>query len=190
MRGQARSPERRRFLRRSAALGLALCLDAARAQQIDPREQRPTSGDRLVAADANHAPPKPLRVEDVLIDAKKPLVALPYDLASATVRDGAKLNRLLLLRLTEDTAPGAKGVVAFSAVCTHEACPVSEWIADEQRLLCPCHFSKFDVGAGGSVTDGPAPRGLPQLPLRLEANGELVVDGGFSAQPGVRRSSI
>lgn len=186
---KARSPARRRFLRRSAALGLALCLDEVRAQEIDPREQRPTSGDRLVPADATGSPPKPLRVEDVLIDATKPLAALPYDLASATVRDGSKLNRLLLIRLSEDAAPAAKGIVAFSAVCTHEACSVSGWIAAEQRLLCPCHFSKFDVRAGGSVTDGPAPRGLPQLPLRLEANGELVVDGGFSAQPGVRRSS-
>ena len=187
MRGQPRSPDRRHFLRRSAALGVTLCIADAQAQD-DPREQRPTAGDRLVLADGTGAP-APLRVGDVLADAKKPIVAVPYDVAGNTVRDGSKLNRLLLLRLAEDASPATQGVVAFSAICTHEACAVSEWSAAEQRLLCPCHFSKFDVRDGGSVVEGPAPRNLPHLPLRLEAGGELVVDGGFSAQPGVRRSA-
>ena len=106
----------------------------------------------------------------------------PYDVVGHVVRDGSKLNRVLLIRLPES-------VVAFSAICTHEACSVSQWLPAEQRLLCPCHFSKYDVRDGGAVAEGPAPRNLPSLPLRIEGNGELVVDGGFSAQPGVRRNA-
>jgi Rieske Fe-S protein len=184
MRGQPRSPQRRTFLCRFAALGLALGgalrLDEVVAQD-DPREQRPTAGDRLVRADSD-APPVPLRADDVIADETKPLVAVPYDVASGVVRDGSKLNRVLLVRLSDR-------VVAFSAICTHEACPVSEWLPAEQHLLCPCHFSKYDVRDGGAVVEGPAPRNLPSLPLRLGPNGELIVDGGFSAQPGVRRSA-
>lgn len=183
MGGQARSPERRAFLRRSAAAGLTWCLHPVHAQEgTDPREQRPTAGDRLVRADADSSPPVPLRADDVMADAKQPLVAVPYDVANRVVRDGSKLNRVLLIRLPD-------GVVAFSAICTHEACSVSEWLPAEQRLLCPCHFSKYDVRDAGAVVEGPAPRNLPGLPLRLEGNGELVVDGGFTAQPGVRRSA-
>lgn len=182
-----KSPERRRFLRQSAAAGLALCLDEVLAHDDDdPRDRRPTAGDRLVIADADGTP-SPLRAADVLADVGTPIVAVPYDVASATVRDGSKLNRVVVLRLSGDAAPSTKGVVAFSAICTHEACAVNSWNASEQRLLCPCHFSKFDVRDEGAVVEGPAPRNLPHLPLRLDAGDELVVDGGFSAQPGVRR---
>jgi nitrite reductase/ring-hydroxylating ferredoxin subunit len=181
MRGQPKSPQRRAFLCRSAALGLAVVRFGDVSAQDDPHEQRPTAGDRLVRADSD-AGSVPLKVDDVLPDAKKPLVAVPYDIASKTVRDGSKLNRVLLIRVDGE-------VVAFSAICTHEACSVSEWLPAEQHLLCPCHFSKYDVRDGGAVVEGPAPRNLPSLPLRHEPDGELVVDGGFSAQPGVRRTA-
>lgn len=188
------SPERRAFLRQTTAIGLGLGavlrIQDASAQD-DPREQRPTSGDRLVLADGP-SDRSPLKVDDIPLDAKKPVSVFPCDTASGAVRDGSKLNRLLLIRLAEGGEQGqkSKGVVAFSAVCTHEACSVSEWIPSEQCLLCPCHFSKFDVRDGGAVIEGPAPRSLPRVPLRLEgAHDELVVDGGFSAQPGVRRTA-
>lgn len=170
--------ERRTFLRRSAVVGLALCVEPAFAQE--QRDQRPTPGDRLVPAEGD---PRPLRLDDVSVGAAKPVVALPFDVATNTVRDGSKLNRVLLIRRSDTE------VAAFSAICTHEACAVSEWLAAEQCLLCPCHFSKFDVRDGGAVVEGPAPRGLPHLPLRIEADGVLVVDGAFSSQPGVRRGA-
>lgn len=183
-----RSPDRRRFLRDSAAAGLLLCLDDVGAQDDDPRERRAAAGDRLVRADADGAP-VPLRVSDVIADAAVPIVAVPYDVAGGRVRGESKLNRVVLLRLAADASPATQGVVAFSAICTHEACAISAWNASEQRLLCPCHFSKFDVHDGGAVVEGPAPRNLPHLPLRLADGDALVVDGPFSAQPGVRRSA-
>ena len=82
--------------------------------------------------------------------------------------------------------PGADGVLAYSAVCTHQGCEVSEWDANGGAMFCFCHFSKFDPLKAGAVTAGPAARALPWLPLKSE-NGELVVAGAFSSLPGVRK---
>lgn len=57
------------------------------------------------------------------------------------------------------TQPEAGDFKAFSAVCTHSGCLVSE-IADG-NISCPCHFSKFSI-SDGSVQGGPAPSPLPE----------------------------
>lgn len=175
----------------SATLGLGSVLRSAALLAQDASEQRPTVGDRLVDADPSRSR-TPIKAFDVPVDSK-PVFAVPYDATSGVVRDGSKLNGVLLIRLPPESlasapdSPDAQGVMAYSAVCTHEGCAVTEWVPVEQRLLCVCHFSKFDVLANGSVVEGPAPRALPRLPLRIE-NGELVVDGSFSSAPGARRS--
>jgi len=46
---------------------------------------------------------------------------------------------------------------AFSAVCTHEQCLVSQ--VRGTTLTCPCHGSTFST-VDGSVLGGPAPRPL------------------------------
>ncbi len=106
-----------------------------------------------------------------------------------TARDGSRLNKVMLIRLAEadlDAATKARaagGVLAFSAVCTHQACDVKTWLAKEQVAVCFCHSSKFKLLEGGAVSAGPATKALPTLPLKLEG-GQLVVAGGFSAAPG------
>jgi Rieske Fe-S protein len=50
-------------------------------------------------------------------------------------------------------------------------------------LYCECHQSKFDPRDQARVTDGPAPRNLPALPLRI-VGGRLEVAGPFTARPG------
>jgi len=50
------------------------------------------------------------------------------------IRDGSRLNEILLVKLApaeldEDTlAWAADGIVAFSAICTHAGCSVTEWV--------------------------------------------------------------
>jgi rieske iron-sulfur protein len=157
----------------------------------DAHDQRPTIGDRLVNA-ATEGAPTPLKVGDIP-ENSNPIVALPYDIASNTVRDGSRLNKLLLLRLpaesldAETRARAADGVFAYSATCTHQGCEVSQWLPADQALMCFCHFSKFDVRAAGSVTAGPAPSNLPYLSLRSEG-GELVIASAFNTKPGAKRS--
>jgi Rieske Fe-S protein len=108
---------------------------------------------------------------------------------ASVLKSGSRLNRILLVRLDpagllEPTrGRGAEGIVAYSAICTHTGCEVGAYLADEQQLYCECHQSKFDPRDQARVTDGPAPRNLPALPLRI-ADGRLVVAGPFTARPG------
>ena len=69
---------------------------------------------------------------------------------------------------------GATDITALSSTCTHLGCRVS-WNADDQTLKCPCHGGTFS--RDGQVVAGPPPRGLTQLPVRLNSTtGELEVE--------------
>jgi cytochrome b6-f complex iron-sulfur subunit len=60
--------------------------------------------------------------------------------------------------------------VAYSAVCTHQRCKVAY---QGGQLACPCHGSVFDPANGAEVVAGPAPRPLPEIPVKVEG-GEVV----------------
>ncbi|MDG4829512.1 Rieske (2Fe-2S) protein [Solwaraspora sp. WMMD1047] len=63
------------------------------------------------------------------------------------------------------TQPEPGTVRAFSSVCTHQGCAVSE-IADG-TINCTCHGSSFSVG-DGSVTGGPAGQPLPAVQITVD----------------------
>ena len=84
-----------------------------------------------------------------------------------------------------------EGIVAYSKICTHAGCavalyraPLSERTSAPPALVCPCHYSTFDVRRAAAVEFGPAGRPLPQLPLAIRADGVLVAGGGFSGPIG------
>ena len=120
-------------------------------------------------------------------EASEQITCYAMDPEGGVVRDGSRLNQVLLLRfepasLTPETrAASVDGVVAYSGICTHTGCDVSDWSPATEFLLCSCHESEFDPRDGADVISGPAPRRLPSLPLRLE-DGVLVAAGGFSAR--------
>lgn len=153
-------------------LGMLAVTGYAQAQD-DPATVRPKAGDLLVRD--GDADKKPLTSADIVADAK-PILAWALEPSSGTVRSGSRFNRVVIGRFGED-------VFAFTAICTHDGCDVTDWLADEHMLSCPCHFSKFDPKDGGRVKDGPAPRALPQLPLRV-VDGQLVVAGAFTSKVG------
>ncbi len=105
---------------------------------------------------------------------------------------GSAQSQTLLIRVPPDVlrldparadwAPG--GFVAFSKICTHAGCPVGLYRAQERQLICPCHQSTFDVVTGAQPVYGPAARPLPQLPIRMEADGTFVAVGDFSEPVG------
>ncbi len=55
------------------------------------------------------------------------------------------------------TQPAEGDVQAFTAVCPHQGCLVSEVVSNE--ILCPCHGSLFSAD-NGDVIRGPAVQGL------------------------------
>jgi len=75
-------------------------------------------------------------------------------------------------------------LVAYSKLCTHLACPVGLYQAQEGKLLCPCHQSTFDVPDHCRPVFGPATRSLPQLPLGVDQDGFVVAEGDFSGPVG------
>jgi Rieske Fe-S protein len=180
-------PARRTVLAGAAAAVLAwLTPTSSDAAQDDPARARPAIGDVLVRV--GDASLTPLTVADVPAGSK-PVMAWPMPSDHPTPRSASRLNRVLLVRLdasqvSEATrARAAEGVLAFSAVCTHTGCDVGDFLAEEQQLYCECHQSKFDPRDGAKVTDGPAPRPLPALPLRVD-DGRLVVAAPFTSRPG------
>ena len=65
------------------------------------------------------------------------------------------------------TQPTQGDIRAFSAICTHQGCPVSK--VTDGTIVCPCHGSMFSI-EDGSVQGGPAPSPLPKV--------EVTVKGG------------
>src|SRR5262249_51116969 len=64
--------------------------------------------------------------------------------------------------------------VAYKQRCTHLSCPVY-FAASRNRLECPCHNGAFDAKTG-NVLEGPPPRPLPRILLRIES-GAIFAEG-------------
>jgi Rieske Fe-S protein len=173
-------------LQAGIALGVDLGLCGQCFAQGEAASQRPKEGDLFVKVGDFTA--MPLRPADLLLAAKQTMV-WPMDPTDNTLRNGSRLNRVMLLRMDpeklspETKARATDGVVAYTAICTHAGCEVTEWVQEEQLLHCPCHESKFEPKDGAKVVDGPAPRMLPALPLKL-VEGKLAVAKPFTAPVG------
>ena len=169
---------------RAAATAVMTVGSLSLGSEVQAQTSKVSIGDLLVRnRDAANTPLEP---EDVV--AGLPLSGWAFDPSSRTLRGGLN-NRLVLVRLdVEQVSPEtrgqvAAGVMAYSAICTHSGCTVSDWDAGQHALVCPCHESAFDPYDGGAVIGGPAPRSLPWLGLGVN-DGLLVVTAVFSSAPG------
>jgi rieske iron-sulfur protein len=147
--------DRRKFLQAIALAILAtLSPQTATADDENPaNEMRPQTGDLFVSEDDEK---KIISPNDLWLN-QQPLEAFPYDPKNKIVRDGSRLNRVLLVKLDlktlgettrERAAPD--GIVAYSGICTHQGCPVTGWINDQgtQVMKCFCHNSEYDTAHG------------------------------------------
>jgi Rieske Fe-S protein len=64
------------------------------------------------------------------------------------------------------TQPAPGEFLAFSAVCTHQGCVVTD--VRDGTINCDCHGSKF--GLDGSVATGPATTPLPGRAVRVSGD--------------------
>jgi ubiquinol-cytochrome c reductase iron-sulfur subunit len=111
------------------------------------------------------------------------------DIASPVIVVRVRPDELDLPEARRSWAP--EGLLAYSKICTHAGCAVSEYryplydaTAPGPAVVCPCHYSTFSVTEGGKRIFGPAGRALPQLPLEVDSDGNLVAAGDFSGRPG------
>jgi ubiquinol-cytochrome c reductase iron-sulfur subunit len=82
--------------------------------------------------------------------------------------------------------------MAFSKICPHAGCAISLYryptyaptSTDQPAFTCPCHYSTFTPADGGRVIFGPAGRPLPQLPVAIDAEGNLEAGGPFDESIG------
>ena len=178
--------------RRQAMIGAALTLSPllnipARAQdQSDETAKQPQPGDHFVFLGG----PKngqPAHADDLELGGPQ-AQAYPAD-PKGVVRDGSLLNLVLLVRLGNDGLDeqtrklSADGVAAYSAICTHQACPVNQWSNEKKAMVCSCHGSTYDPKNSAQVIFGPAPLPLAGLQLKSE-NGVPIVAGGFDGPVG------
>ena len=106
--------------------------------------------------------------------------------------EGQAVDQTVLIRVSTEavtTQPGRgnwgpQGYLAYSKLCTHLGCPVGLYEQQLQLLVCPCHQSMFNVLDGCVPQFGPAPRPLPQLPLKVDSSGYLRARAGYDQPVG------
>lgn len=86
----------------------------------------------------------------------------------------------ILVKLSDRAIGGVgdeRNVVAFSNLCTHMGCPITDYQPEHHVLgPCICHFTTFDLAKDGQVVLGQATQNLPRL--LLETDGDDVFATG------------
>ncbi|WP_159600974.1 QcrA and Rieske domain-containing protein [Agromyces humi] len=143
----------------AGAVGGVLALAACAADVSDgstPSSSKPTSAPPSVTDEpvtgATGAPDAPAVGEDIA--------------ALADVPVGGSIDATINGEPALIAQPTAGQVVAFSAICTHQACVVA---AAGDEFDCPCHGSRFDA-ATGDVLNGPALKPLPSIPVAISGD--------------------
>jgi ubiquinol-cytochrome c reductase iron-sulfur subunit len=166
------------FVGLGAALALpVLSLGPAPGRSLFQTEWR--SGLRLVDINGNPVNAADLPVESIVTVFPE---GSPGSADAQTVLLRVAPERLQLQGDAAAWAPS--GFVAYSKLCTHAGCPVGLFRAETGQLVCPCHQSTFDVLRGAVPMSGPAARALPQLPMRLEADGTFTCLSDFTEPVG------
>jgi Rieske Fe-S protein len=176
---------RREVVAGGLGLGLAGGLPGLAGAQ-DAAALRPRAGDYLIRQ--SDAGAKPLTPADIPLHVEQ-VFAWAVDPADSTIRKASRLNGVILVRyepseLAEETrGRAADGIVAYTQICTHNGCDVASWVAAERVVMCACHFTKYDPRDACKVLEGPAPRPLPALPIKVE-DGRLVVAKAYTDRVG------
>jgi Rieske Fe-S protein len=182
----------RRSILALAAGACAAGISAAVADDDPPgSDERPQKADLLVFSEGDRAG-QVIQPHDLNLGGP-PARAWPKDPHTGVVREGSRLNEVLVVKLDpaeldDDTRErSAGGIVAYSAICSHAGCPVTAWVkgaaGDKDIFKCVCHNSEYDPRAGAQVIFGPAPRRLAPLPLTSTGD-QLTVAATFIGKVG------
>ena len=158
-------------------------------KKLDP--DAPVKGDTFVFGDGPNKG-NDVYLKDISV-AGHPVAAQAMDPATGKLRE-SEHSSVLFLRVAPESVPedvkeeAAQGVMAYSAVCTHLGCVLTDWVEEKKLFQCPCHGATFSPMQGGKwAGDGPKSRTLPILPLAIAADGRVVVADVFSAAVGPQK---
>lgn len=105
-------------------------------------------------------------------------VGPPSDFPPGTVSEKYKASRGIWI-VNTDEYDGRGLIYALESICTHLGC-TPNWLEGEQKYKCPCHGSGFYIT--GVNFEGPAPRPLERVGIRLAEDGMLEVDKSVKFQ--------
>ncbi|WP_425480287.1 arsenate reductase (azurin) small subunit [Hydrogenivirga caldilitoris] len=114
--------------------------------------------------------------------------SLPYRKKKiASIRD-VKAHKPIMFNYPDENSPAVlvkigrpaiggvgpdKDIVAFSALCTHQGCPLQY---SKGRFVCKCHYSMFDPAKNGQTYQGHASEWLPQIKLSVDRRGNIYAE--------------
>src|SRR5262245_54882551 len=161
------------------ALATGACpaaVSSTAAEEDQPgSDERPQKGDLLVLSERDHDC-EVIRPSDLTLSGP-PVHGWPKDPKTSVIRKGSRLNEILVIKLDpgeldeETRSRSADGIVAYSVICTHTGCPVSEWVKAEGRdknlLKRPRHNSELNPRQSAQVVFGPVPLRLAALPMQI-----------------------
>jgi Rieske Fe-S protein len=76
---------------------------------------------------------------------------------------------------TSVTDPAAGEILALWRKCPHLGCMIPQACETRSRFQCYCHQSTYNI-IGEKLELGPAPRGMDRFPVRIDADGVVIVD--------------
>lgn len=100
-----------------------------------------------------------LKLADLEVDVPRKLVIIDQRTDAWTRYPAGPIGAVWVTRREGEV------VEAFSTSCPHLGCPV-DFLSGNQEYFCACHGGVF--AANGSVTAGPAQRGLDTLDVKIE----------------------
>jgi len=104
---------------------------------------------------------RPRKPGTVASDQSTIIVAGPVDNFEPGTVQAFVRGKFYLARLEDG------GFLAMSRSCTHLSCTIP-WVSGENKFICPCHSSAFDIA--GRVISPPAPRALDLFEIVIENN--------------------
>jgi rieske iron-sulfur protein len=189
---------RRTLILTALAAGVCIAANksaAAADEDLPGSDERPQKADLLVVSEGD-GEGQVIKPQDLKVGGP-PVHAWPKDPKTSVIRNGSRLNEVLVVRLDpaelddETRSHAADGIVAYSAICAHAGCPVTAWVkgeaGDKDVFKCMCHNSEYDPRQGAEVVFGPAPRRLATLPLAI-VDGSLIVAASFVGKVGAQQA--
>ena len=76
---------------------------------------------------------------------------------------------------TSVTDPAAGDILALWRKCPHLGCMIPQACETRSRFQCYCHQSTYNI-IGEKLELGPAPRGMDRFPVRINAEGIVIVN--------------